>query len=201
MIELSTATCRAYRDPCPFLRFTDFFERGAARKLAREFPPALFQESVGRDERYRLSERTIVEEGVDASISDLSQSWQELVGWFVSPGYRALVQGLTGAQLDGTRLKVRLYRYSRRDWMRPHSDPPDRITTQLIYLTENWQPRWGGHLNLMRSTSPDDIACSFAPEFNSSLMFGGRSRPIHSVSRVGPDAGVDRCLIIAQFVQ
>lgn len=190
-----------FTTPFPWVKSDRCFKIGVARNLAVNFPTNEFSLSVGREGRYQLQERTIIEGGLKADVKDLASAWQDVIDGFLSKRYGSFVQETLAVDLTGCSLRVRLYRYNGGDWMLPHTDPPDRVTTHLCYLAEDWRPGWGGELLLLRSANLSDIACVVPPAFNTAVLFCPSATSYHAVRIVASSVQSPRLAIIAQFVR
>jgi Rps23 Pro-64 3,4-dihydroxylase Tpa1-like proline 4-hydroxylase len=190
---------RRYTKPFSWMSVDPCFSLEDARKLAGSFPHHGFSRSIGRDGRYCLSERTVIEGRRKELVSDLSTEWQNLLDDFLSARYRRTVQESLSFDLASSVLRVRLYRYSKGDWMLPHTDPSDRLTTHLIYLTEDWCPEYGGELLLLNSEIKEDVNQVLPPTFNTAVMFRPSNTSYHAVRPVQGPSGWERLVIIAQF--
>ena len=190
-----------FSEPFQWCKIERCFPITIARSLAATFPGSGFSESIGRDGRYRLRERTVIEAGRKTIVEDLAQVWKDALDAFLSQRYRSFLSKSLGADLSRCSLRVRLYRYDGGSWMLPHTDPPDRVTTHLSYLSEQWSPGCGGELVLLKSLSMEDIACVVPPEFNTAVMFRRSESSFHAVRMVPTPVTSDRLVIIAQFIR
>jgi Rps23 Pro-64 3,4-dihydroxylase Tpa1-like proline 4-hydroxylase len=190
-----------FTTPFCWLRIERSFPMRVARDLAASFPQNGFSESIGRDRRYHLCERTVVGNGRETEVDDLALVWKQTLTAFLSKRYQDFVENTLQVDLSKCLLRVRLYRYNRGDWMLAHTDPPDRVTTHLCYLSEYWCSVWGGELLLLSSSNIDDVAFVVPPLFNSSVMFCRTDTSFHAVRVVRPTVDLPRLAVIAQFVR
>ena len=188
--------------PFRWVQVRNFLRDQDVRRLAREYPTEHFSASVSREGHYRLWDRSVIDHGdFVGPLSDLTPIWRELLDTLVSEEYRQAIVNLTGADLDSCLLKVRLCRYGPGNWMLPHTDKPSRVVTQIIYLTEHWDPSWGGSLQILNSPAPEDKVTELAPEFNSTAMFVRSDTSWHAVTAVSPSATDTRRTVLVQFVR
>ena len=131
---------KAVRFTTPFcwLRIERSFPTSVARDLAASFPQSGFSESIGRDGRYHLCERIVVGNTREKEADDLAPVWKQTLSAFLSKRYQHFVEDTLRVDLSKCLLRLRLYRYNRGDWMQVRTDPPDRVTTHLCYLSEHW---------------------------------------------------------------
>jgi len=196
----SLASGASSQKPFYWMGIPQSFRRNDAVRLSASFPRGGFSQSIGRDGRYRLAERTIIEGRERVSISDLPAEWLELMDDFLSERYQTAIQDALGFQLQSTALRVRLYRYESGDWMMPHTDPPDRLTTHLIYMSEGWRTEHGGELLLLNSNQKEDVSHVLAPEFNTAVLFRPSERTFHAVRPMRSAGSWTRLAVIAQFI-
>lgn len=197
----SLRDARRYYEPFSWLKIDSCFSLENARKLAASFPEEGFSRSIGKEGRYCLAERTLIEGRTKQSVQDLTTEWQCLLDEFLSDEYCQAVQEALTFELTSSSLRIRLYRYTAGDWMLPHTDPPDRQTTHLIYLTEDWCSQYGGELLLLNSGSKEDINRVLAPTFNTAIMFRPSKTSYHAVRPVHGPSGWERLVIIVQFLR
>ncbi|MEV4443752.1 2OG-Fe(II) oxygenase [Streptomyces sp. NPDC049577] len=199
-----SAVVDRHRTPFSWARVSGLLDPGYAGLLADEFPSAALRESRSPQGHYLLRDGTVIEAGERTpAAAALPGSWQRLLDWLLGPAYRSFVSEATGAALDGCRLKVRLCEYGPGTFMTAHTDRPDRVATQILYLTRSWDAGWGGGLDIMTSPDDDDpaaVAASVRPRFNTSVLFARSDRSYHAVRPVSEAAGAPRRTVLAQFV-
>jgi len=80
------------------------------------------------------------------------------------------------------------------DFLRPHSDDNrDRRLALVIYLTEGWQPGFGGQLRVVHG---DGGYTEVEPQYNSMIAFDVLAAPAHLVLPVDSAAGANQRLSI-----
>lgn len=200
----SGAVVDRHRAPFSWAQVSDLLDAAYAEELADHFPSSVLRESRSPQGHYLLRDRTLIEAGEQtATAAALHGVWRQLLDWLLTPEYRTFVSEATGADLAGCRLKVRLCEYGPGTFMTAHTDRPDRVATQILYLSRSWDRSWGGGLDIM--TSPDDadpaaVAASVWPRFNTSVLFARSDHSYHAVRPVSPDAPELRRTLLVQFV-
>ncbi|MEV6823583.1 2OG-Fe(II) oxygenase family protein [Amycolatopsis sp. NPDC051102] len=192
------------RDPFAWAAVSDLLDTAYAEELADRFPAGLLRESRSPQGHYLLRDCTVLEAGEPTDIAAaLPEPWHRLLDWLLTPEYRAFVRSATGAELSGCRLKVRLCEYGPGTFMTAHTDRPDRVATQILYLSRSWSPDWGGGLDILTAPVDEDpaaVAASLWPKFNTSVLFARSDHSFHAVRRISPRAPVPRRTVLAQFV-
>ena len=84
----------------------------------------------------------------------------------ISDRYIGAVEELAGRSLKGTLLNVRICSQASGCPIPPHTDLPNRVVTQIIYLTPDWRSSWRGEIDILRSADPEDVAESLAPPYD-----------------------------------
>lgn len=189
-----------YLTPYRWYKLNKCFCSSHALALSKNFPFTNYSKSVGRDCRYSLYERTIIDGNKATNTEDLCSNWNSLVQYLLSREYKRSVELALGIDIGVGLLNVRLYRYVSGDWMNPHTDPPDRLTTHLIYLNQDWKKRFGGELAILNWASTDSIEHVVEPIFNTGVLFCPSHESYHAVLPMNTKNGYERLAIIAQFV-
>ena len=195
---------RRHDEPFTWVHIREFLPAAAARRLAEEFPAAELSESRSPTAHYHLSDCTVIEDGEPTDVVQrLTPGWQDFVELLLSAAYREFVAEATGADLDGCRLKVRPCQYEPGHFMTAHTDKPDRVVTQVVYLNADWPEEWGGQLDILTRPDDDDpqaVAARVWPRLNNSVLFVRCDRSYHAVRPVDVRAGGLRRSVLAQFV-
>jgi hypothetical protein len=101
----------------------------------------------------------------------------QLVGFF---------EALTGLQL-GSSDDFGVHSMTVGDFLRPHSDDNrNRRIALVIYLSQGWQPEFGGALEM---TDRDGDVTTMVPEYNSMVVFDVLAGTTHLVTPVAASAG------------
>lgn len=171
-----------------------------ALALARTFPEDGFESIGGANARYQTWERILVlRNEAAASVANLPPVWRELVTRLSSQQYREEVSRLASLNLESSLLSIRLRKVDARGWQLPHLDNPERLLTQLIYLTEGWDPAWGGAFQVLASMEEHDVVKEIPPLLNTSVLFVHSDRAFHAVTRVDASAPSFRRSLLLQF--
>lgn len=192
---------RMNEHPFRWIQLRDFIPLKTAKELEESFPIHSLRESVGREGHYHLHDMTLVDQDeILPETLELPAIWRGLAQDLASPEYKKIIQELTCTNLDSCQLKVRLCEYQSGNWMLPHTDQPDRVVTQIIYLSEGWQSEWGGSLDILSSMNEEDIVQRLYPLFRSSALFVRSDESYHAVAPVSELASVTRKTILIQFI-
>lgn len=191
-----------YTFPFDWIKIKRCFNPKDAFDLANTFPKENFAKSIGKDSRYSLYERTLIDQDLLCFSNDLSQIWQSFAIYMLSTDYKKTVEIALRKQIvHDSKLRVRLYRYSNGDWMNPHTDPPDRLTTHLIYLNPEWKDDFGGQLVILESNSLDSISEVVPPHHNTGVLFCPSEKSYHAVTPMSNENEIERLVIISQFIK
>lgn len=172
-----------------------------ARSLQRSFPSHLLQARERRtgEKSYSLGTVVVFDDrpGQRASASlDAGPHWDALMDVLIRPEYRAAIARQLEVQDEGIRLEVRLSQYDRGGWMARHTDRPDKLFSQNIYLAEAWSESWGGALALFEGATTESPAKSFYPGTGNSVAFVRSDTSWHEVLEVGPSAEAPRLAVL-----
>jgi hypothetical protein len=163
----------------------DLLDLATAQELLRQLPVAAFVRQAagpGAQKSYRNFSRTIV--SPDGTVDDdLPPIWAELIGELIGPAYRAdVARTLDLPPVDA--LEIRLVRHAPGDWLGPHTDRQDKIFSHVLYLNPQWDPAWGGCLQILGSADPHDVVATIAPELGASAVLVRAENSWHQVSRL-----------------
>jgi Rps23 Pro-64 3,4-dihydroxylase Tpa1-like proline 4-hydroxylase len=103
---------------------------------------------------------------------------------------------MTGLDLTGHDLGLDLWEYEPGDWLSPHVDKPEKLVTQLLYLTEGWRPEHGGYLRVLRDAAPGSVDRLLAPALGSSTVLVQSGSSWHAVDSPRPGSPARRSLTI-----
>lgn len=120
----------------------------------------------------------------------------ELILELISDKYLMKLELFTNSKLRGREVEMNIWRYSMTDHLSPHVDKEYKYLTQLIYLNESWEASYGGNLNILGSSSEDDIFEEILPVYNLSPLIKNCKNAWHSVSPVSSYAPSRYCLQI-----
>lgn len=127
---------------------------------------------------------------------ELPMFWRSMAEKFGEGAYCAAMSELTRLDLRGSRVALNLWEYRSDDWLSPHIDKPDKLVTQLIYLTRGWRPGDGGRLLIMESDDPASTVDLGEPRAGSTSVLVRSRSSWHAVERVASGGGPRRSLSI-----
>jgi SM-20-related protein len=174
-------------DPFPWLATLpgQLMDIEVVRQLADEFPAGSFERKgsgPASDKTYRNYSRELVSRDRQ-QLDGLSPLWRELVSELLADGYRHAVAELLELPVADA-LEVRLVRHTRGDWLGPHTDRADKAFSHILYLNPDWRARWGGCLEVLGSSDPDDVVDTVVPELGASALMVRSDHSWHQVGRV-----------------
>jgi Rps23 Pro-64 3,4-dihydroxylase Tpa1-like proline 4-hydroxylase len=185
------------RDPWPHCHIPDALPEAIAKSIAAGFQGFDLASVEGRNRQktYRMRTRRLAAQATDELPSPV---WGDLVAALSHDRYRAAVAGLTELDLGDADLTLDLWEYRGGDWLAPHVDKPEKLTTQLFYFSESWSPEAGGRLLVLDRADSEEPVERIHPVTGSSAVLVRSDRSWHAVeiSR-GPQAS--RCSIAATF--
>jgi hypothetical protein len=153
--------------------------------------------TAGGDKTYSVRTATVHHGGRWTPVLDaLHPLWREFLGRIVEPDYRHRLAALLGLPAGPVELEVRLAEYPRGGWMSRHTDRPEKLFSQNIYLCPDWRPDWGGGLALYAGEHAPDPVSVFVPGAGNSLAFARTDRSWHEVLPVSPPAPVPRRTVL-----
>ncbi|MFR9770769.1 2OG-Fe(II) oxygenase [Nocardia sp. SC052] len=200
MSELDiTATGTTVDKPFPHLVFAEdtLLTRAEADQLTATFPhwSALTSSTrtQGSDKSYSMNTLLLHDRGRWlVRLEQLPDCWSNLLSGLVESSYRDwLVSRLCGTH-DRVELEVRLSEYPRGGWMSRHTDRPDKVFSQNIYLCPEWQPTWGGELRLYHHETAAHPQATYRPGAGTSVAFMRSDRSWHEVAAVSDTAAAPR---------
>jgi hypothetical protein len=183
--RLSPAEMR--REPFEGACIDDFLHPAAARRLSAAWPTRGFRFSSGMSggKTYQMYRRGLVERGQGpAEMDDLDPAWAELVDTLRSPAYRAAVERMTGRDLGGLEVEVVLWEYEPSCWLSPHTDKPEKVVTQVVYMNDAWEASWGGSFQVLTGESPDTVVEEVVPLLGRCAVIVRSDHSWHAVSPV-----------------
>jgi len=163
------------RDPFRHVVIENFFDEASASRLLSGFPD--FERGNARNENGELANKSVVENmrslGAEyAALDDLIQS-QEFLDWLSQvTGIPELLYdpwyfgGGTHENRHGQDLDVHV------DFNRHPAEGWHRRLNLIVYLNPEWDPAWGGSLELHSDPrSADDRIIPVPPAFNRAVIF------------------------------
>jgi hypothetical protein len=99
--------------------------------------------------------------------------------------FTALFEELCGVSLGSSAFSVHAMRQG--DFLHAHTDAvEDRRLAFVLYLSPDWQPRFGGGLHVVE---PSGSVLRIEAEYNSLVLFDVTTRTEHLVGPIEPEAG------------
>jgi hypothetical protein len=109
-------------------------------------------------------------------------SYLSFLAAFKNPKFKRFFEQITGLALNLNSETYHFFSYQKGDFLRAHSDDgKNYLLAFIIYLTQNWEPQFGGQLNVKK---PDGDIIKLEPKFNSLVLFDVTARTEHWVSVV-----------------
>jgi Rps23 Pro-64 3,4-dihydroxylase Tpa1-like proline 4-hydroxylase len=147
-------------------------------------------EQTQADKTYRFSTATLT---LDSPLP--GGLWKEALRVFSSDVYRDALGLLTGVRLSDADVTFDLWEYVEGDWLSPHLDKPEKLVTQVIYLTPGWHEGAGGRLLIQECNGPAS-AVQIPPRFGNSTILVRSSSSWHAVEPVGPGSPPRRSMTV-----
>jgi hypothetical protein len=176
---------RPRQEPYRWALLEDVFRPHAGAALAATFPRDGFTEvsSDGAAKPYRMAVRNVVSGGPPAC-QGFAPVWRALIDELRSPDYQQSLATLCGRALEGLRLEIALWRYGPGCFLAPHTDKPEKVVSQIFYLTEGWQSSWGGGFLVLRGPAPGEVVARVNPALGSSVVLERSDHSWHAVEEV-----------------
>jgi hypothetical protein len=155
-----------------------------ALELSRSFGGFAMElcEETEREKSYRF--RTVLLDGFAADQLPTS-GWAEMARLLADPAYRVAMSELTGVDLHDRHPTLSLWEYQTGDWLAPHVDKPEKLVTQIFYLTEGWGENDGGRLLILRSADRAAVARALPPVLGASAVLVRGADSWHAVEPPG----------------
>lgn len=204
MIDVNRiADSRLESEPYRWARIDRLFQPADAARLAQTFPTDHYKvvRGYGGEKDYEYEARALIAMGADtiAHASRLSDEWRRLAEDFLSPEYRSALSALTGCDLSAAPLEVNVFHYGPGASLGAHSDLPDKVVTHVLYFNEEWDPRNGGCLTILRAKDERAVAAEIPPVAGSSAVLVRSDDSWHAVSRVVNGCRTSRRSLTATF--
>ena len=98
--------------------------------------------------------------------------------------YRMMLQQIFDRDILTKPVRVDAWQYGSGDWLSPHVDKPEKIITQVLYLSSDWVPEDSGHFALMSSNNLDSIVKRIEPLYLRSVVFSPNDLSWHCVEKL-----------------
>lgn len=139
----------------------------------------------GGDKSYRVRTSTLYDaHGPTALLADLPLCWRDVVGAITATAYGSTMADLLKLTSVPARWEIRLSEYSHGGCMSRHTDRPDKLFSQNIYLCPRWEADWGGELALYDGPASAHPVVVFPPGPGVSLAFARSDHSWHEVRHV-----------------
>jgi len=177
---------RKYMAATPFehIKLSNFIRSDVLESVAKEFPDLAkvggdaIQHSNGREVKY-----------ASKGMSPLSPSALKLVSFLNSDVFLEYLQKLTGINetliSDPYLAGGGYHEIKPGGFLKIHADfnkhpiiDLDRRLNLILYLNKNWDPRWGGGLELY-DQDMSEPKVTVVPDFNTAILFSTRSDTFH----------------------
>ncbi|KAA8672721.1 hypothetical protein EKN38_08005 [Enterobacter sp. WCHEn045836] len=181
-----------YKEPWEWGIIHGLVSHNWIKKIADEVKLLNFQQVASNrsDKNYSMGLIALQQQQVK------SYALNELIRELTSDKYLIKLELFTNSKLRGREVEMNIWRYSITDHLSPHVDKDYKHLTQLIYLNESWEAGYGGSLNILGSSSEDDIFEEILPVYNLSPLIKNCKNAWHSVSPVSLCAPSRYCLQI-----
>lgn len=182
--------------PFRHLVLDDFLATDFLAALDAEFPP--FEAKHARDEHGGIGGKAVVER-----IRAIGPAYARLDALIQTPDFLALVSALTGIPellYDPHYFGGGTHENRHGQDLDPHIDfnrhPVERWHRRLnliVYLNRDWDPAWGGALELHSAPrAADDQVTTIAPAMNRCVIFETTEHSWHGFSRIALPAGMQQ---------
>lgn len=179
--------------PWPHAYIPEALPTDLALGLSRSFDRFDMQtvEKTGTEKPYRFRTTALDQ----AAVYTLpTAAWTVLAGLLSEPSYRSAIGRLTGLSLRYSDFALNLWEYQAGDWLAPHVDKPEKIVTQIFYLTDRWDHADGGRLLILDTADPASVVHALPPLLGSSAILVRSSSSWHAVESPGPRAAYRRSI-------
>lgn len=213
-LDLETlAAVRLHSDPAPWANYDGVFQEHV---LSAKFPMDRFEEhsqrrllgALGKQGteawyQHNVETRPLLELGRhDAYEPDgLDEAWLDVADDLLSPEYRECVSEVTHHDVRGLQLQAHFWRFGEGSFFTPHVDKEHKIVTHLMYLNDEWLPAMGGVLQLLGSSSPEDVRVEVPPRKNTGVLLKRTDDAWHAVSKIPMGEGWTRLVLQVWFWQ
>ncbi|HEU5160829.1 MAG TPA: 2OG-Fe(II) oxygenase family protein [Streptosporangiaceae bacterium] len=195
--RLPAAMARAALDPSPWPHayLADVLPADVALRLSRSFGRFDMDscEETRRAKSYRFR-TTRLDRADPAQVA--GTAWMPVIEVLSAPEYRSAISTLTGVRLDDADVTLSLWEYQAGDWLAPHVDKPDKLVTQIFYLTEGWREGDGGRLLIMKTADPSSVVRVLPPRLGSSAVLVTSGTSWHAVEAPRPGAAGRRSITV-----
>jgi len=204
MIDLTAVrSTRLATDPFGWAFTAAALRSADAGALRSSFPREGFWRvhSRGQERVMDFRVRPLLPLGHDRPVLDasLDPPWRVFADALLDPAYRSGVEAVTGLSLEDAPLEVSIWRWGVDAQLGPHVDIPRKRVTQVFYFNDEWDPRWGGCLRILRSDDVGDVVEELPPSLGSASLIVRSERSWHAVPAVRPEAPTERLSVVATW--
>jgi Rps23 Pro-64 3,4-dihydroxylase Tpa1-like proline 4-hydroxylase len=147
-------------------------------------PEAQWRAATQEDRFFRLSK--LAATPPESRLSPNTLTYLRFRQTFQRPEFTAFFEELTGLPL-GSSDDFGVHSMMNGDFLRPHSDDNrNRRVALVIYLSPEWEPSYGGNLNVHDKGGG---VTEVVPSYNSMVVFDVLAETTHQVTPVEPAAG------------
>jgi len=112
---------------------------------------------------------------------DIGPYTSSLLQMVASSTYRDALAQRLGRDISSVPVAVDAWRYGPGDWLSAHVDKPEKLLTQVLYLSSDWASGDGGHLALLKTSEPRSVVKRIEPVYLRSVFFVPGTASWHSV--------------------
>lgn len=190
------AALQLQRAPWRWAYGADVLPLETARELAASFPEELLAATESSPDSAKQYRMQTAELGADVDM--LPAVWQRMYSFLTADGYRRLIQRLAEVSLAECSLEVSVWEYGPQDWLEAHVDKPDKVVTQIFYLSDGWRAEWGGRLFILSERHSEPHA-ALSPTLGASSLVVRSDESWHAVEPVAPGVPLARRSLTAMF--
>jgi GT2 family glycosyltransferase len=189
--------------PFQWARLESAVTAGHAAALSASFPTEGFWliEDHDGEKSYAYAARPLITLGAREPVTapDLDPVWHRLGEDLLGEEYRSALSALIGQSLDEAVMEASIWRWGAGHYLGPHRDMPEKIVTQVIYLSDGWRREWGGTLCILRSPDERDVHTEVMPDTGSSTILVRSDDSWHAVTRITEGAPAPRRNLIVTW--
>jgi len=183
-------------DPWEHVECPNFLDPKIARPLASAFDDVQMKrfEKFRSVKPYKFSNHLL-----DNTYSDVTHSWQLLANILQSNEYGCALAKIADQDLVGRRRTLNMWSYRPGDLLGPHLDDPNKILTQVFYLSEDWCEGDGGRLAILTDNTMKSAVRFVSPTFGSSFIFLRSEKSWHAVEPIADHGGNRRSMTLTYW--
>ena len=196
-------TAELQRTPFAWAQIDRLYGQQDAAELAATYPHDHFKvvSGYGGEKDYEYQARALRPLGSEeiAFHDSLSPAWQRLARALGSAPYRQALSRLTGVDLSSAPMEVNVFHYGPGANLGAHPDLSDKLVTHILYFNEQWDPRDGGCLSILRSNDASDVSAVVVPQVGNSAVLVRSDDSWHAVSPVVDGCATSRRSVTVTF--